>query len=703
MSSFLVDSPVRHKIQGLLSFQSLKQFCGICDLGFKGERSKEHIFDHISAAMLRTDGRTLDALQAGGVNPSFPDHLEPYVEHLPSFDGNLQVVVGELHTQILGTLRKALNLLVKRHMSISASSSESLKERVRRFDEAIRDVDRACTWTASLRALHSAVRFFNGVLTKRFVERFLFSFPELIDVEVSSEGKDTLRLACRGLVQFVHGIRYAQQIPQTSRSRAQAELLMESALRLLDQAFPPCHKTRKGTGANGMRSALPHGNMHVFVLMSLLGPSSFPDDAPAEARHQGMKASSSNTNRGHLTSWAETMFKDLHIRHALALCWSEGRYGFQFEFPLGMSVREKITEATPLAGDLIHCSPSYYSAVEVVTRSSDDTTPRPVDRECPLPPAGYVAALPCWCCPSWQHTIPLVVQRRAVRVGTDHPYIGFTYGFGGLPSQRLLAGLEASSNVLASSRRTLLNKAFSAAFPLAPIPTSSDWHVYGAAKLPGGLTVHVGDWVLMDRHALFQFMNLVGDASDQIAELAAAQLDPRIAVLEDYAYWPERFAACRIRAIVDVVIDGIHHTFVDPVYYEFVVGTESSPSDVNVLPFVRDTAGAKKCTVGTECWVLKKWDGEDGAATDETLFPLGMIRVVPNVVHKCVAACKPGPACIHRVHAKQTILLNSLDTHDCRCCRAKQSVTRIVHSCPPSTSEWLLSAFDMDKSGYVKW
>ena len=691
-----VDSPVRFKMQGMLSFASLEQMCGICRISFNSTSERGAIFASVLGRALRTDGLTLDHLGEAG----FPATAAPYVEHLASFDCNLQIVIGKLHFCILGVFRKGLKLLAKRHMSLGSSAlSALLSNLIREFDAATRDVDRQCGWTAKVRSLRAAVKFFNGELTQRFMEVVLFAIPEVIACGKAAERQQRVD-AMRGLVQFMHGLRYAGQEPLTERAVEEAARLMESGIRLLDAAFPPCG--RKGEGANGIRSVLPHLTVHIRVLLLLLGHTGMWNDAICEARHQLMKAASSCTNRGDPASWPNTMFADMHGRLALALAIREGRYGAEFVHPLGRSLVEFASAATPLAGELLHASPSYYSSVTPVALSFDDATPRPVDNAAPVLPQGAVAALPCWCCPEWQACPGLVCERRAHRSGAA-PGIAFTYAVGAVPSKRdthtdgfALGEVLCNTGPLLGRRLPMAQRAWHAAYPGAPPPAAADWQIWSALKYAGGLTVQRGDWVLIDRSKLHRHLQNIDPATtDPVAVAAAATLDPRVAVLEDYAFWPQRFSVARVRNIVSVFVGGIHYPLIDPVYYEF----ETRPGGVE---FACDTAGARGCGVGTDCFIIKKWDGPAGAATDETMFPAGLVQVVPNVVHYCTTACKVKPSCVHGIHELEVSLLDKLNRLGCNCSPAKREVSRMVHSCPSASTRWLVSAFDMGKAAYVQ-
>jgi hypothetical protein len=55
-------------------------------------------------------------------------------------------------------------------------------------------------------------------------------------------------------------------------------------------------------------------------------------------------------------------------------------------------------------------------------------------------------------------------------------------------------------------------------------------------------------------------------------------------------------------------------------------------------------------SVPTDCWVLKRWMGHAGAETDETALPPAVIRMAPNVVHKCLGSCRPEATCIHGIY-----------------------------------------------------
>jgi len=451
----------------------------------------------------------------------------------------------------------------------------------------------------------------------------------------------------------------------------------------------------------------------VRALICTLGPPELWSDAVCEQRHQAMKLASGNTNRGNAASWARTIMADLHLRTALALAFREGRWGYEFEHPLGESLVAFLSSPSPFVGGLVHESKAYARGVDTVLRDERESAvvPRPVNPALPSPPAGSVATLPCWCCEDWQHETALVEERRPVYSAGQQPKIAFSYSWGGSPAQPL-PRYEAvrTGDVLHPSRFGLLRRAFAAAYPLAPVPVAaSAFTVYSAIKLPGELTLRVGDWALVDRHQLLLYSQLVGDASDEVADSAAATLDRNVAVPEDYDFWPNRFAALRVRHIVSVNVGGVECPLIDPVYYEFRM-TDDEPVSPSTFAFARDTDGSKRCGVGTGCWILYPWDGAAGAEQDELLFPAGLVRVVPNVVHLCNSGCKVSKVCAHSTYKGQIAVVARMDKADCKdkifaepykvnCAKAE----RVVHNCANAEgNRFLLSAFDMDKAGFVK-
>jgi hypothetical protein len=608
----------------------------------------------------------------------------------------LQVVVGPLHAYVLGTMRKALRLMVKRFGMAGRELSVQQKAAMCALEASLADADRHCIWTQRVGSFRAVVPFLNGVLTKRVLEVFIFSAPELLQVGAStSVTLQQRRDAMAGLITYMHGFRQCFQVPLTERAKAHASANLAAGVRLMHKAFPP--NARKGEGANGMCSILPHVSLHSNLYLTLLGSALNVDDGVCEERHQGIKMHSENVNRGNRDSWAKTVFTASTRDHALQLAFCEHRYGQDFQYRMGDAAVAFTREPSAVVGALVWRSASYAAAVEVVTRDAGVLSARPA---MDVPAIAACALLRCWCCPAYTEEPPLVVWRRKDGVG-----IASTYGVGGVPAQPLPGG-DGAALALNPERGAQLLLSFQKIYPGVPAPPLSCFHAFKSVKLPGlGKAVPVGEWVLLDRDKLASHIrNLDPAAVDDDAARAAATLDPRLAVPDDYFNWPDRYWLARVREVWSVLVDGVHYPLFTPIYYEFPKTTGRAPAGA-VAAWLRDTDGAKGCGVGTQCWMVRPWTGLPGSKADEAPVPTSLIMRVPNVVHFCKgSSCKVKAACQHQVHAGLTGAVAVMEARGCHCTDAQRNVMRPVHQCSGADNNmWLVSPFDFGNKGVVQW
>jgi hypothetical protein len=211
----------------------------------------------------------------------------------------------------------------------------------------------------------------------------------------------------------------------------------------------------------------------------------------------------------------------------------------------------------------------------------------------------------------------------------------------------------------------------------------------------------VGDWVLLDRSQVLAAWKLLKpDSVDPVVDLAAAKLDPLIAVEDDYQFWPERFVAARVRDIYSVNFGGVTYTVFTPIYYEFV--PTNGACGENVQAYSRDTTRQGR-PVGTRSWIIQRWMGVNDALEDEMPLPTSVIRRVPNIVHACtVGGCEQAEACKHAMYVGLPRVVRVLLTSGCTCSAKAKRVRRIVHSCKDN-DRWLISPFDMGNKGHVQW
>ncbi len=82
-------------------------------------------------------------------------------------------------------------------------------------------------------------------------------------------------------------------------------------------------------------------------------------------------------------------------------------------------------------------------------------------------------------------------------------------------------------------------------------------------------------------------------------------------------------------------------------------------------------------------------------------MPTCLIQRTPNVVHLCNGGCKDKLVCKHNVLAG---VVAAMESGGCFCPPSQQALRR-VHQCGGSRehNRWLVSAFDFDNKGLVRY
>ena len=377
----------------------------------------------------------------------------------------------------------------------------------------------------------------------------------------------------------------------------------------------------------------------------------------------------------------------------------EGCFGEAFHLQLGPAAAAFAASASPLPGVLLFNSKLYSDAVEVVRRDASDIAPRPVDSAPPPPPVAC-ASLSSWALPSWAWHQALVVSRHVRR-----DEIVFEYGVGGVPLRAATTSLRADQCMTAERLGAVLVSLVAAYPGLDGMVVPHDLISFDGVKLPGGIVMKAGDWALAERAQVLSFLSRIpgGGASDPVVAFAQQHVDLADAGPEEYERWPELYCPFRVRDIIGVKHNGTWYMLVVPVYYEFKAEAGRAPAE-HLENYERDNAAyTKGGFVATGSWVLTRWLGGPNAKADEAALPVAVIRMAPNVVHKCSGSCKVREACVHGIYNNLAPkYLADLLGRWCRCSEAKKKALRVVHACAGSPS-FLLSRFDFNKKTYVKW
>jgi len=676
------------------SFNGYLSPCGMCRLMVES-KGREAFVKPVKNSELRTVEQTLEHLG----EPGFAVEAPP-LSRLKGFDLHQGVIVGDLHGQDLGVIKKALKLFIKRQAGGTSSTlSKTAAERVATLEYALLDADRHIRVLQRVTfSLRGTVRFFNSRLSLAMLQVAVFASRELI--ACGQAGNKQQRVSfCEGLVTFARGMLAARQVPCTPASRAAAHLHLVEGVNRMHAAFPP--GGAKGDGKSGMCCILPHGVQHVGMRMGMYGASVNTSDKFVEQDHQKVKTHDTTVNRGNRESWADTFTGKVHDVEALLAAFREGRFGERFLNVMGPAAAAFATEPTSLPGALMW-GKFFSNAVEVVEYDERDLRPRPVNANPPRAPLAC-SALHSWALPSWRAEPPAVMSRHC-RAGA----VVFEYGVGAVPAQPFTHTPLAADHLSAARMEALLPSLLAAYPGLTGKVETMDLLAFEALKLPGDIIVKKGDWVLGERAQMACFLKLRSgsESSDPVVDFAEQTINPMEAGAEEMEYWPELFSPFRVRDIFAVKHADMWYPLVVPIYYEFKTDDRLAPQKGRLYHYIRDdapyTAGG---SVPTYCWELTRWMGGEGAKEDEVALPASVICMTPNVVHKCGGSCKVRESCEHHIYRDLAPkFLSDLVTRKCRCTEKQKKVLRMTHACGGQTSNtYLLSPFDFDKKAYVKW